>query len=221
MPDYAAGKVYVIRNRAAGDGVVYVGSTTQTLCERMNGHRRDMKRHPDWKMYKMMAEVGVEHFHIELLADFPCERREQLLAEEGRHIRALRPECNERIAGRTREEYQRDNPGVAAAHKKAWREANPGVNAARKKAWFESNPGVTAARMKAYREANPGVDAARCKTYREANPGVIAARCKAYRDANPGANAARCKAYHERKKAESIAAAVDAATAGVAAAAIV
>ena len=70
MPDYAAGKIYVIRNRAAGDGVVYVGSTTQTLCERMNGHRRAMKAGDNMKLYKMMRDVGVEHFHVELLADF-------------------------------------------------------------------------------------------------------------------------------------------------------
>ena len=194
MPDYAAGKIYVIRNRAAGDGVVYVGSTTQTLCERMNGHRRKVGR-STMKIQQLMGNVGVDNFHIELLADFPCERREQLTAEEGRHIRVLRPECNMNIAGRTSQEWQREK-----------REANPDIYAARAKAW---------------REANPGVDAARAKAWSDAHPGVKAAREKAWWDAHPGANAARSKAYRERKKAERLAAAVDAATAGVAAAAIV
>ena len=54
-------------------------------------------------MYKLMVDVGVEHFHIELLVDFPCERKEQLLVEEGRHIRMLNPKCNRAaIAGRTK-----------------------------------------------------------------------------------------------------------------------
>ena len=134
MPDYAQVKIYVIRNRAAGDGVVYVGSTTQPLCERMNGHRRDMKAGDNMKLYKMMRDAGVEHFHIEILADFSCERREQLLAEEGRHIRALRPECNVRIAGRTNKEYKRE-----------WGDANPGVDAARCKAYRERKKAAAAA----------------------------------------------------------------------------
>ena len=171
MPAYSAGKIYVIRTRATDDRVVYVGSTTQTLCERMADHRRAANAGRNTKLYKMMRDVGVEHFHVELLADFSCERREQLLAEEGKHIRALRPECNVRIEGRTQKEYKRE-----------WRDANPGVDAARMKAWREANPGVKAAREKAYRDANPGVDAARCKAYREANTGVTAARCKAYRE---------------------------------------
>ena len=63
------------------------------------------------------------------------------MAEEGRHIRALRPECNMNIAGRTQEESA-----------KAWRDANPGANAARCKACRDANPGVDAARSKAWRE---------------------------------------------------------------------
>ena len=220
MPDYANGKVYVIRNRAAGDGVVYVGSTTQALCERMNQHRRDMKRHPDWKLYKLMADVGVQHFHVELLADFRCERREQLMAEEGRHIRALRPECNTIIAGRTAKEWRSDR-----------REANPGVDAARSKAWADANPACQAS----YRAAHRDVAAARSAAWFIANHDAALATAKANHarkkaNATPeeaaalvAAAAARSKASYERKKAARLAAtaAVDAVTAGVAGAAIV
>ena len=152
MPrSYANGKIYCIRNRAAGDSIVYVGSTTQALCERMSQHRSDMGR-TNMKIHRLMGDVGVDNFHIELINDFGCERRDQLLAEEGRHIRELRPECNANIAGRTDQEYQRDHLGVNAAHKVAWREAHPGVNAARVKAWNDARPGVNAARCKEYRE---------------------------------------------------------------------
>jgi len=46
--------------------------------------------------------------YIELIEDFPCERKEQLLRREGEVIRAS--ECvNIRIAGRTDAEYYKDN----------------------------------------------------------------------------------------------------------------
>ena len=66
---YANGKIYCIRNRAAGDSIVYVGSTTQALCERMSSHRRAIG-HSNMKLYKLMEDVGVDQFHIELIHDF-------------------------------------------------------------------------------------------------------------------------------------------------------
>ena len=69
------------------DRIVYIGSTIQNLADRMAQHRASVTRKTNLHVYQVMAENGVEHFHIELLCDFPCERREQLLAEEGRHIR--------------------------------------------------------------------------------------------------------------------------------------
>ena len=34
------------------------------------------------------------------------------MAEEGRHIRELRPECNVRIEGRTNQEWREDNADI-------------------------------------------------------------------------------------------------------------
>ena len=226
MPDYAAGKIYVIRNRQAGDGVVYVGSTTQTLCERMNGHRCGIKQRPDYKLYKLMGDVGVQHFHVELLADFPCERREQLLAEEGRHIRTLRPECNERIAGRTPKMYLEEHRETTVAYKHEWYESH---KAAMTPAEATAAAAFKAARLKASRaNATPekaaaalAINAARMKAWNDAHPGVDAARQKAWHDAHPGVASARTKAYRERKAARLAAATVEAVTAALTTAAIV
>ena len=168
MPrSYANGKIYCIRNRAAGDSIVYVGSTTQALCERMSGHRCAIKHNPNMKLYKLMGDVGVEHFHIELINDFGCERKDQLLTEEGRHIRELRPACNTLIAGRTKQEYYKDNVDTIAARDKAYREDNADTIAAQKKAYYDANADTISARMKAYAEARPGVAAARTAAWRE------------------------------------------------------
>ena len=110
-PNFANGKVYCIRNRNDGDKIVYVGSTTRPLSERMADHRKSIKRSPELKIYKLMGEVGVEHFHIELLVDFPCERKEQLLKAEGEQIRkhnTVLNGYNTQIAGRSQQEYMKE-----------------------------------------------------------------------------------------------------------------
>ena len=218
MPrSYANGKIYCIRNRAAGDSIVYVGSTTQALCERMSGHRCAIKSTPNRKLYKLMGDVGVEHFHIELIHDFACERKDQLLAEEGWHIRELRPECNDRIEGRTMKEWREDNADNIAARDKAYYVDNADTIKARVKAYNVAHADAIAARMKAWHEANADTIAARKKAYYEANADKIAARGKAYRESHADTIAASDKAYRERKKAERLAAAATAAIAAIAA----
>lgn len=88
MLDYSKGKIYLIRN-AKDATKVYVGSTTQNLCERMADHRRRAKYAPDAKFYKAIIADGVENFSIELYEDYPCERHEQILKRESEVIRLL------------------------------------------------------------------------------------------------------------------------------------
>jgi len=118
MPNYQEGKVY----RILQDGVktVYIGSTCQTLSQRMAGHRKGVKQTPTHKLYKLMAEVGIEHFSIELIVDCPCDRREILNRAEGEQIRlhgTIADGCNKKLAGRTGAEWQR-LPEVKAKIKK-------------------------------------------------------------------------------------------------------
>jgi len=114
MPDYQQGKVY----RILQDGVktVYIGSTCQTLSARMGQHRKGLTKYPNWKLYKLMAEVGVDHFSIELIVDCPCDRREILNRAEGEQIRihgTIAEGGNKCLAGRTRAEYRQSPEGKA------------------------------------------------------------------------------------------------------------
>ena len=52
------------------------------LSQRMAIHRHNSKTH-DSKLYRHVKKVGgIEHFKIVWLADFPCNRKEQLSAAE-------------------------------------------------------------------------------------------------------------------------------------------
>jgi len=114
MPDYQQGKVY----RILQDGVktVYIGSTCQTLSARMGQHRKGPEVFPNLKLYKLMAEVGVDRFSIELIVDCPCDRREILNRAEGEQIRlhgTIAEGGNTNVAGRTSAEYYQ-SPEVKA-----------------------------------------------------------------------------------------------------------
>ena len=57
---------------------IYIGSTTQKLCERMREHRTDCKRRVHLPLYKAMVEYGKEYFYIELLEKHPCSDKDEL-----------------------------------------------------------------------------------------------------------------------------------------------
>ena len=71
--DYSKGKIYKIWNDV--DDRIYIGSTCQTLAQRMGEHRRmiNCKSKMNCKIYQVMREIGVERFKIELIEECKCE----------------------------------------------------------------------------------------------------------------------------------------------------
>ena len=106
MPDYSNSKIYKIVNTV--DEEVYIGSTTQLyLSQRMTTHRdRANNQHPE-RLYKHMSKIGVEHFYIDLLEEYPCQTKDQLLKKEREYI-LKRGTLNQKIPLRTNEEYRND-----------------------------------------------------------------------------------------------------------------
>ena len=79
-----AGKIYKVVN--SENDKVYIGSTVNTLKNRLAGHRAESKVH-NTSWYKAMRRIGCDKFSIELVKDFPCENRMELEAEERKTIR--------------------------------------------------------------------------------------------------------------------------------------
>ena len=108
---YENAKIYCILNTLDDD--VYVGSTCQTLTQRMTKHRYNTKSRPDaMKITQKMKEQGIEHFYMELLEEYPCNNKDELMKKEGEWINKIAT-VNEKIMGRTKAEYA-----------KQWREKN-------------------------------------------------------------------------------------------------
>ena len=80
MGKYQHGKIYFISNDI--DQLIYVGSTITSLNRRFASHKSASKLHPNIKLYKHFAKLGVEHFKIKLIKNYPCADRTALDIEE-------------------------------------------------------------------------------------------------------------------------------------------
>jgi group I intron endonuclease len=152
---YSTGKIYVIRNTQ--NDKVYVGSTTQPLSKRMALHRRDKTRWPHYRLYQAFVEIGVEHFYIELLEDYPCESVEQLLRKEGEWIRqynSFEVGYNNVIPGRSVKEYIEQNKEVIAKYQKNYYVQNKTDILQMHKKYREENKDKISKANKTYKDKN-------------------------------------------------------------------
>jgi hypothetical protein len=173
MPtNYQNGKIYRIVCNITG--LTYIGSTCQTLSQRLTKHRgcyRQLLANPDKK--KLVTSVKViagGDYDIVLLEKCPCESKEELHKRERYYIESM--DCvNKNIPSRTDAEYR--------------------------KVYYEENKETIAEYSKVYRDANKESIAERMKVYRDANKEAIAESDKVYRDANKEAIAEKNKVIVE------------------------
>ena len=98
---YQNGKIYKIISKEM-PGLVYYGSTIQTLKQRMTKHMNSSNT----SCSKALFAYGTPE--IILIEDYPCYSRKELEIEEGKYHRGN--ECiNKNVAGRTDKEYREDN----------------------------------------------------------------------------------------------------------------
>lgn len=85
--------------------------------------------------------------YVELHHNFPCETKEQLLAEEGRVMRELKDVCvNSKIMGRTKAEYYQDNKEKLLADNAMRRQTNKSYLAVNR-AYYTANRDAILARI--------------------------------------------------------------------------
>ena len=159
--EYRHGKIYQILNNI--DDSVYVGSTCQSLSERMSKHRWSMKtnRHKGL-LCDRIEEFGIDAFYIELIEEYPCNSKEQLRAREGHYIRE-RGTLNKQIAGRTKQEFNQE-----------WYKKNVGYN----HKYYEQNKDIILEQNKLYRETHKDMILEQSKLYRETHKEAIAFKKK-------------------------------------------
>ncbi len=105
MPDFSNAKIYKITNDI--DDEIYIGSTTQRLCDRWKYHRWASKTLKS-KLYSHIHSVGLDHFKIELIENYPCSTKKELHSRECIFIKE-QGSLNKIIPGRTIKQWGIDN----------------------------------------------------------------------------------------------------------------
>ena len=125
---YENGKIYAVKNDITDD--VYIGSTV-SVCQ---GEWFNIERCKDetdiMPLTRKMNEIGIEHFYIELVEDYPCKNKEHLNKREGELIRELAT-INKRVEQRTpteiaeqRREYREKHHDHFLECRREWAEKN-------------------------------------------------------------------------------------------------
>jgi hypothetical protein len=105
---YANGKIYrIVCNKTDEQ---YIGSTAETLKQRLKLHKSSYKIYQRTKKnYTTSYDIlKGDDYKIELIENYPCKNRQELEAREGYHIKN-NPCINHSVAGRTRKEYNHDH----------------------------------------------------------------------------------------------------------------
>ena len=173
MPNYQNGKIYAIKSHQTED--VYIGSTTQKLCQRLGKHRVDYK---DGKGNTKHI-LQYEDYYIELIENFPCNSKEELEKREGHFIRENKNKCvNTRIAGRSNKEYREEYKDKIKEWTKIYLEENKDKIKARSKIYQKENREILRQKNAVYHEANREVLNDKAKEYYYANKEKVLNRIK-------------------------------------------
>jgi hypothetical protein len=171
MPNYQNGKIYSIRCRN-DDTLIYIGSTTQKLTERLAQHRRQSNKHSK-RLYECVNGNWTD-WYIELYEECPCNNKQELDKKEGEIIRQI-GNLNKNIAGRTRKEYRDENKEIIKEYTKLYNERPEVIYR------IENNKELKRVYDKEYREKNKELKRIKDKEYAVKNKERIKEYQKEYR----------------------------------------
>ena len=133
-------------------GMVYVGSTVQTLKRRLSKHKTDYKMYLDGNSHHYTTSHKIienNDFYIELIEEFEYNNKKDILDKEGKYIREI--DCvNRCVTGRTRKEYHKKWRDDNKEKLKKYREDNKDKIKERKKKYYQNNKDKINERKKEY-----------------------------------------------------------------------
>ena len=101
MPDYQKAKIYKLWSPQGTEDEIYFGSTTDELYKRKSSHK-SKKNCKSKILFEKYDDV-----RIEIIEEYPCNNKEELLKKEGEYIRNNK--ClNRIIPDRTKKECDKE-----------------------------------------------------------------------------------------------------------------
>ena len=132
------GSIYKIVNDVNNE--VYVGSTEMKLSQRFSCHKRHciFEKFKNYPLYKLMNDIGFNHFQIELLEEVEFETKMELRKIEGQYILNFGT-LNKMVAGRSNKEYYEINKETLLNKIKLYRQSHIEEIRKTKKEYYENN----------------------------------------------------------------------------------
>eukprot|EP00952_Eustigmatos_sp_NYUAD-ZCMA_P012522 50293-Eustigmatos_ZCMA.PRE.1 len=192
------GRVYKMVCRVTG--LVYVGSTTQTLEQRLAEHLKHYKRWQNGTYVYVTSYKVIENgkYDIVLLEEVEYETNDQLLRRERHHIENTPGGCvNRVIPTRTHAEYYQQHAELIRARAREYHRENRDAILGKHKRYYEANADHIKAYQKEYNAQNGDKVKERQAAYYEANAEKIKAYQKQYNAENGDMVKARRKKYRE------------------------
>lgn len=144
MNRYEKGTIYKICD--IGYNMTYIGSTCQPLSKRFSKHKdkynafKNNKQDCNRRVNMIFDKYGVENCKIELVEDYPCKSKAELLKQEGHHIKTT--DCvNKIISGRTPKEYAEEHQEQIKTRGAEYRDENREYFAFKQQIYRDLNPG--------------------------------------------------------------------------------
>jgi hypothetical protein len=151
-----------------------------------------------------MNSLGHDSFRIELIENYPCESKAELLRREGIIIRELEPTLNANVAGRTVQEYRQEKAELIAMLNKKWKkEHDEAVKKYMKeycKTYYTQHKDDLMCSFKEYYENNKDKLLNYHKEYREKNAETIKEKRKDFYDMNKQTILEKQKEYRARNR---------------------
>lgn len=188
MPDYKDSKIYKIISLSNPE-LVYYGSTTQKLNQRLAKHKSDMKSNKtSCSSFEVLNQPDVT---IVLVESYPCNSKEELHAREAYYIQNNK--CvNKCVPGRDRKQYKQDNKEKI---KKYYED-----NKEKIKQWYLDNKEQLQEYYKQYYQDHKQQKKEYHKKWYEDNKEKIREKAKQYRQDNKEKIQERHKQYYESNK---------------------
>jgi len=153
---YENGKIY--RIWSLDTDKIYIGSTCDTLSNRLCKHKSDYKSWKNGKRlfyssFNLFEMVGIENCKIELEHNFACDSKTKLNREEGRIQRLYKDMIvNRAIAGRTMTEYHQEHKQEIKEYQKEYEQEHKQEIKERKKEYEQEHKQEIKERKKEYHQ---------------------------------------------------------------------
>ena len=194
MPDYSKGKIYKLCSSSCDE--VYIGSTTQKLCQRLREHQKDFENwcETNEKFLSSYEILSYNNASIQLLEKYSCSSSKELNRREGEWIRMTDKCVNRYIAGRTHKEYVQDNFDRVQMRKAEWTRNNAERCRQVKSEYYVQNKDTLNKKKREYYEANKEVILKKQNQYTKEHKEQIRIRQKKWVENNQE----HCKEYRKK-----------------------